>query len=168
MFCIQLAPQISAPTEPPMILSGEDRVSRRRARRRRNKRVFKQHAFPGNSIKRRRLHDRITVGTRMRPAPVVRDGKQDIGAIVAIGLLCDHRAGDQPTDQDRDGNQAERRHLALGCESCDRKDYINAAGRKGIGTAQCSWIRKNSDSTTTRFPKSSDIGYKKQRSIIVT
>lgn len=76
--------------ETPVPLPGENGVAGRRAGRRRNVGLVKQHAFRCEPVESGGLHHRVPVSARMRPAPVVGDTEQDVGA----GILGSrHREG---------------------------------------------------------------------------
>ena len=52
--------------------------------------VLKQRAFFCDAIKGRSFYDRITVGSGVRPAPVIGDAEQDVGTIFGGDLGGDY------------------------------------------------------------------------------
>ena len=59
-------------------LTGEERGTRRRARRRGGERVHEERAFAGDPIERRRRNGPIAIRAGMRERPVVGDGKENV------------------------------------------------------------------------------------------
>jgi hypothetical protein len=88
--------------------------------------VGEQHALAGDAIERRRLNDRVTIGPRVRPAPVVRDGEEDVrprlrgrqpaGPRYRQRQRQQSNADQHPVDSHDGPSPARPRHPAATCE----------------------------------------------------
>ena len=63
-------------------MPGEHRRARRSARWRGAKGMGEENPFTCNPIEMGRLDDFLTVSSRVRPAPIVRDAEEDVGPLV--------------------------------------------------------------------------------------
>ena len=52
--------------------------------------MLEEHTFAGDPVEGGSLDRRVAVGTGMRPAPVVRDTEQDVGAVLRRQRQRDH------------------------------------------------------------------------------
>ena len=95
----QDAPQIASSLQSPVPLSGEDGPSRWRTRRGGNVGVVEECSLLGEPIEGGSPNHCVLIGTGMGPAPVVGDGKEDVGPFAAgIGVQIGMRQGQQSGD----------------------------------------------------------------------
>ena len=85
VFGVENRMKVAAPPQPPMELTGQNRVPRWCARRRRDERVLKQNSFFRNPIERGRFYDWIIVSTSVWPTPIISNAKQDVGFFRMLG-----------------------------------------------------------------------------------